>query len=53
MEREALPTIGVVGRVRALYGPGRVAYDTEAVALFGKTLVGGDLPLGISLNLVH
>ncbi|MBY0295359.1 MAG: hypothetical protein K2X71_04855 [Methylobacterium sp.] len=51
MERGALPTIGVVGRVRALYGPGRVAYDTEAVALLGKTLVGGDLPLGISLNL--
>lgn len=49
-ERGALPTIGLLGRVRALYEPGRVAYDTEAMALFGKTLVGGDLPLGVSLN---
>ncbi|WFT83433.1 hypothetical protein QA634_17055 [Methylobacterium sp. CB376] len=50
-ESGALPTIGLVGRVRALYGPGRVAYDAEAVVLFGKTLAPGELPLGISLNL--
>ncbi|CAO4154201.1 hypothetical protein DHODJN_20630 [Methylorubrum extorquens] len=50
-EQGAMPAIGLVGRVRALYGPGRVAYDTETVALLGKTLRGGELPLGVSLNL--
>ncbi|GEP05602.1 hypothetical protein MOX02_36400 [Methylobacterium oxalidis] len=49
-ERGSLPAVGLLGRVRSLYGPGRVAYDTEAIALFGKTLKGGDLPLGASLN---
>lgn len=49
-DRDGRPAMGVLGRVRALYGPGDTAYETEAVALFGKTLIGGERPLGISLN---
>lgn len=49
-ETGALPAAGVIGRVRSLYGPGRTAYETEATALFGKTLQGGERPLGVSLN---
>jgi hypothetical protein len=50
-ENEVMPIVGLLGRVRALYGPGGTAYETEATALFGKTLRRGDLPLGVSLNL--
>ena len=50
-EQAALPAVGLLGRVRALYGPGRVAYVTEATALCGKTLIGGERPVVISLNL--
>lgn len=50
-ESPALPVVGLLGRVRTLYGPGRVAYETESTALFGKTLTAGALPLGVSLNL--
>lgn len=49
-DRDGRPAMGVLGRVRALYGPGDTAYETEAVALFGKTLIGGERPLGVSLN---
>jgi hypothetical protein len=50
-ESGAMPIIGLLGRVRALYGPGGTAYETEGTALFGKTLKSGELPLGVSLNL--
>jgi hypothetical protein len=50
-ENAVVPIIGLLGRVRALYGPGGTAYETEATALFGKTLRSGELPLGVSLNL--
>lgn len=50
-ERGALPTVGVLGRLRLLYGPGRPAREAEVVALIGKTLVGGERPLGVHLNL--
>jgi hypothetical protein len=49
-EQGAVPAVGLLGRVRALYGPDGTAYETDAVALFGKTLVGGERPLGVSLN---
>lgn len=50
-ERGALPAIGLLGRARTIYGPGRTAYETDAVALFGKTFAVGERPLGVSLNL--
>lgn len=46
-----LPAIGLLGRVRAIYGPGRPAQEGDLVALFGKTLGRGERPLGINLNL--
>lgn len=49
--RGALPTVGLLGRVRLNYGPGRSAYEAEMVALAGKTVVGGERPLGVNLNL--
>lgn len=49
-ERGALPVVGVLGRVRLLYGPGRPAREAEAVALVGKTVLGGARPLGVYLN---
>lgn len=49
-ESTAMPIVGLLGRVRSLYGPGGTAYESEATALFGKTLVGGARPLGVSLN---
>ncbi|WP_246102771.1 hypothetical protein [Methylobacterium terricola] len=49
-ESISMPIVGLLGRVRSLYGPGGTAYETEATALFGKTLVGGARPLGVSLN---
>jgi len=51
-ERGAMPTIGVLGRGRVIYGPGRPAYETDLVALFGKTFTPtGKLPAGLNLNL--
>lgn len=50
-ERGALPTVGVIGRLRLIYGPGRPAREAEVLALVGKTVVGGERPLGIHLNL--
>ena len=57
-ERDILPTTGLLGRVRMIYGPGRPAYETDIVALFGKTMTGlgrtvagVELPLGVNLNL--
>ncbi|MBL6458441.1 hypothetical protein JMJ55_24185 [Belnapia sp. T6] len=47
----AFPAVGLLGRVRTLYGPGRPGYETEAVALIGKTFRGGERPLGIHVNL--
>lgn len=49
--RGGLPAAGLLGRVRTLYGPGRTGYETEAVALIGKTLRGGEYPFGIHVNL--
>lgn len=49
--RGGLPAVGLLGRVRTLYGPGRTGYETEAVALVGKTLRGGERPLGLHVNL--
>jgi hypothetical protein len=50
-ESGSRPIVGLLGRVRSLYGPGGTAYETEATALFGKTLIGGARPLGVSLNI--
>ena len=50
-ERGALPTVGVIGRLRLLYGPSRPAREAEVVALVGKTVIGGQRPLGVHLNL--
>jgi hypothetical protein len=47
----AMPAVGLLGRLRALYGPGRTGYEAEGVALIGKTLIGGARPLGAHLNL--
>jgi hypothetical protein len=49
--RGALPAIGLLGRVRAIYGPGRPAQEADVVALFGKTLGRAERPLGLNLNL--
>jgi hypothetical protein len=51
-ERGAVPAIGLLGRGRVIYGPGRPAYETDLALLFGKTFPGGGgLPLGLNLNL--
>lgn len=52
-ERGALPAFSVLGRGRVIYGPGRPAYETDLLALFGKTFTppGGGLPFGLNLNL--
>lgn len=50
-EQGALPAIGLLGRVRLVYGPGRPAYETEAIALVGKTILHGERPLAVHLNL--
>ena len=50
-ESRTVPIVGLLGRVRSLYGPGGTAYETEATAVFGKTLIGGERPFGTSLNL--
>lgn len=50
-ERGAVPAIGLLGRARMIYGPGRPSYEADAVALFGKTIGRGPLPFGVSLNL--
>jgi hypothetical protein len=49
--RGARPVIGLLGRMRTLYGPGRPSHEAEAVALIGKTLRRGERPLGLHLNL--
>jgi hypothetical protein len=50
-DRGAMPAIGLLGRVRAVYGPGRPAQEADVVALFGKTLGGSERSLGLNLNL--
>ncbi|MBI0535690.1 hypothetical protein D9599_08900 [Roseomonas sp. KE2513] len=49
-ERGAAPAVGLLGRIRTIYGPGRTAYEAEGVALVGKTFRPGRLPLGIHAN---
>ncbi|WP_211259483.1 hypothetical protein [Belnapia moabensis] len=49
--RSGSPAVGLLGRVRTLYGPGRTGYETEAVALIGKTFRERDRPLGLHVNL--
>ena len=51
-ERGALPAVALLGRARTIYGPGRTSYETDAVALFGKTFAGPwGRAIGVSLNL--
>ncbi|TCZ56275.1 hypothetical protein [Roseicella aquatilis] len=50
-ERGAMPAIGLLGRLRNIYGPDRPNYETEVVALIGRTLRRGNRPLGAHLNL--
>jgi hypothetical protein len=50
-DRGLRPAIGVLGRVRTVYGPGRTAYEGDVIALFGKSVGSGEQPLGLSLNL--
>lgn len=50
-DRGLQPAMGILGRVRTVYGPGRTAYEGDVVALFGKNVGGGERPLGLSLNL--
>jgi hypothetical protein len=50
-ERGALPAAGLIGRMRTVYGPGRPAYETEAIALIGKTVRAWGRPIGLHLNL--
>jgi hypothetical protein len=50
-DRGTMPAIGLLGRVRAVYGPGRPTQEADVVALFGKTLGSGERPLGINMNL--
>jgi len=51
--RGAAPAIGLLGRARMIYGPGRPAYEADVAVLFGKNFAGGagGLPLGVNLNL--
>ena len=49
-ERGALPAMGLLGRARMIYGPGRPAYETDLAALFGKTFAAhAGPPLGVNL----
>lgn len=51
-ERGAVPAVGLLGRARTIYGPGRPAYEVDLAALVGKTFPGaGGLPFGVNLNL--
>lgn len=47
----AWPAVGLIGRVRSVYGPGLPAYETDAVALIGKTVPAWGHPVGLHLNL--
>jgi hypothetical protein len=49
--RGALPVIGVLGRVRAVYGPGKPVQEGDLVALFGKSVGRGERQVGLNLNL--
>lgn len=49
-ERGAIPAIGLLGRARTIHGPGRTAYEAEAIALIGKTVLRGERPLGVHVN---
>lgn len=50
-ERGAVPALGLLGRVRTIYGPGRTAYEADTTALASKTIAGGQRPLAAHLNL--
>jgi hypothetical protein len=43
--------VGLLGRMRTDYGPGRPAYEAEMFALMGVKLGDGDRPFGLGLNL--
>ncbi|WP_207537814.1 hypothetical protein [Sabulicella rubraurantiaca] len=47
----AWPAMGVLARLRAVYGPGRPGQEADFVALIGRTLIGGERPFGVHLNL--
>lgn len=49
--RGLLPVASVLGRVRAVYGPGAPSYEGDIVALLGKTLGTGPSAVGLNLNL--
>jgi hypothetical protein len=40
-DRGLQPAIGVLGRVRTVYGPGGTAYEGDVVALVGKSVGSG------------
>ncbi|MCW8087918.1 hypothetical protein [Sabulicella glaciei] len=49
--RGTWPALGVLARLRAVYGPGRPGQEADLVALIGRTLIRGERPLGVHLNL--
>ncbi|HEV7264308.1 MAG TPA: hypothetical protein VGN83_05245 [Falsiroseomonas sp.] len=50
-EDGARPAIGLLGAVRAGYGPGATAEEVEAALLLGRTFGEGKRPLSATLNL--
>ena len=50
-DRGVAPAVALLGRLRALYGPGRTSYEAETILLVGKTITRGELPLGVHVNL--
>ncbi|WP_043342597.1 hypothetical protein [Belnapia moabensis] len=49
--RGGYPAIAGLIRIRTLYGPGKPAYETEAVALIGRTFPFGQQAIGTHLNI--
>ncbi|WP_372620622.1 hypothetical protein [Falsiroseomonas sp.] len=50
-EDGARPALGLLGAVRAGYGPGATAEEVEAALLLGRTFGEGERPLSATLNL--
>jgi len=50
-ESGAMPALGLLGQLRAEYGPGPIAHEAEAVLLLGKSLGEGERPFQLYLNL--
>jgi hypothetical protein len=48
--RGGYPAVAGLMRLRTLYGPGKPAYETEAVALIGRTFPFGQQAVGTHLN---